>query len=461
MTAVVHSHTLSNVMLPMPANVIKLARRFRTAGYELYVVGGAVRDALRGRPVSDYDFATSARPEEVRSLFRRVIPTGLKHGTVTIVEHGEHFEVTTYRSDGDYSDHRRPDTVQFTRSLDQDLARRDFTINAIAYDPVDREIVDPYDGRGDIAAQVVRSVGSAATRFDEDALRMLRAVRFACVFVYRMDEPVVSAIEASAATITAVSAERIRDELNKMMRAAQPSRGWEMLYTTGLLAYILPELERCHPDHSPVDVFGHLLATVDCAANDEVSRWAALLHDIAKPETYQSNAGTVHFPGHDERSAEYATEILVRLRFSNEMVKRISQLVRHHMIGYSATWSDAAVRRFIARVGRDAIDDQLRLARADRCAYGARTAPALDELEDRLTAILRSNAPLTMSDLAIDGRDVMTELQLKPGPVVGIVLRELYETVLDNPEQNERGTLLAIAKEFVRQRLSYDSDNES
>ena len=448
-------------MLTMPANVIKLARRFRSAGYQLYVVGGAIRDTLRGKPVSDYDFATSARPEEVRSLFKRVIPTGLKHGTVTIVEHGDHFEVTTYRSDGDYSDHRRPDAVRFTRSLDQDLARRDFTINAIAYDPIDDTIVDPYDGRRAIAARLIRSVGRAATRFDEDALRMLRAVRFACGFDYRLDAPIVSAIERLAVTIEAVSAERVRDELSKMMCSARPSRGWQVLHDTGLLPRILPELECCHATYAPVDVFGHLLAAVDCAAQDEVSRWAALLHDIAKPETYANRAGTIHFPGHDERSAELATEILTRLRFGTDTVKRVAHLVRHHMIGYHTTWSDAAVRRLIARVGRDAIIDQLKLARADRCAYGARTAPLLDELEDRVTAVLRSRTPLATSDLVIDGHDVMTSLGLHPGPVVGIVLRELYETVLDNPEQNERDTLLAIAERFHRSRLTYPSDKES
>ena len=445
----------------MPANVIALARRFRSAGYQLYVVGGAIRDTLRGAPVSDYDFATSARPEEVRGLFRRVIPTGLQHGTVTIVEHGDRFEVTTYRSDGDYSDHRRPDTVRFTRSLDQDLARRDFTINAIAYDPLDRTIVDPYDGRRDIAARLIRSVGQAATRFDEDALRMLRAVRFACVLDYRLDAAVVAAIERLAATIEAVSAERVRDELRKLIGSARPAHGWRILHDTGLLAHIVPELERCHATHAPVDVFGHLLAAVDCAPNDAVGRWAALLHDIAKPETYANRDGTIHFPGHDERSAERATEILTRLRFSNDTVQRVAHLVRHHMIGYQTTWSDSAVRRLIARVGRDAIIDQLRLARADRCAYGARTAPLLDELEDRVTAVLRSRAPLERSDLAIDGRDVMRHLGLGPGPVVGIVLRELYETVLDNPEQNERDTLLSIAERFQRSRLTYRSDKES
>ena len=445
----------------MPANVIALARRFRSAGYQLYVVGGAIRDTLRGAPVSDYDFATSARPEEVRGLFRRVIPTGLQHGTVTIVEHGDRFEVTTYRSDGDYSDHRRPDTVRFTRSLDQDLARRDFTINAIAYDPLDRTIVDPYDGRRDIAARSIRSVGQAATRFDEDALRMLRAVRFACVLDYRLDAAVVDAIARLAATIEAVSAERVRDELGKLMGSARPAHGWRILHDTGLLAHIVPELERCHATHAPVDVFGHLLAAVDCAPHDEVGRWAALLHDIAKPETYANRDGTIHFPGHDERSAERATEILTRLRFSNGTVQRVAHLVRHHMIGYQTTWSDSAVRRLIARVGRDAIIDQLRLARADRCAYGARTAPLLDELEDRVTAVLRSRAPLERSDLAIDGRDVMRHLGLRPGPVVGIVLRELYETVLDNPEQNERDTLLSIAERFQRSRLTYRSDKES
>ena len=448
-------------MLTMPANVTELARRFRSAGYQLYVVGGAIRDALRGAPVSDYDFATSARPEEVRALFRRVIPTGLQHGTVTIVERGERFEVTTYRSDGDYGDHRRPDTVRFTRSLDRDLARRDFTINAIAYDPLDHTIVDPYDGRRDIAARLIRSVGQAATRFDEDALRMLRAVRFACVLDYRLDAAVVRAIERLAATIEAISAERVRDELGKLMGSARPAHGWRILHDTGLLAHIVPELERCHATYAPVDVFGHLLAAVDCAANDEVSRWAALLHDIAKPETYVNRDGTVHFPGHDERSATRATEILTRLRFRNDTVKRVTHLVRHHMIGYLTTWSDSAVRRLIARVGRDAIIDQLKLARADRCAYGARTAPLLDELEDRVTESLRSRVPLERSDLAIDGRDVMRHLGLRPGPVVGIVLRELYETVLDNPEQNERDTLLSIAARFHRSRVTYRSDKES
>nr|MDA3947780.1 CCA tRNA nucleotidyltransferase [Spirochaeta sp.] len=268
----------------VPAPVRRMAQQFHDAGHEIYVVGGAVRDALLGLPVADYDFATSATPEEVQRLFRRTIPTGIQHGTVTVLFEKHQFEVTTFRIDGQYSDHRRPEAVSFTRSLQEDLQRRDFTVNAIALDPATGEIVDPLNGRADLKEKTIRTVGDPRARFEEDALRMLRAVRFSVTLDFEIEAETIRGIRTLAPTLAHVAPERIRQELEKMMSAPRPSRGWRALDAYGLLGVIAPELtedrNRVHDTPEMPDVFSHLLQSCDCApADDPILRWAALLHD--------------------------------------------------------------------------------------------------------------------------------------------------------------------------------------
>lgn len=445
-------------MLNLPREVAAFAHIFRDAGYELYLVGGAVRDSIMGIKGADYDFASSATPEETSALFTRVIPTGIRHGTVTVPFQGRLFEVTTYRIDGDYGDSRHPDAVSYTRSLTEDLARRDFTINAIAYDPISRRLIDPHGGRADITARVIKTVGSAEDRFGEDALRMLRAVRFAAQLEFALDEEAYEAIGSRAPTILRIAVERISAELRKMMSALRPSLGWTIMHDTTLLTHIIPELTE---DRSiPVKVFPHLLMSCDCAPpSHEVLRWAALLHDVAKPRCYAEDERGVSFIGHDALSAEIATEILTRLRFPGKTVEAIAHLVRHHMYGYTSEWSDAAIRRFISRVGSDSVYDLTALSRADACGKGGvpHDLPLVRELERRVEAILESAPPLEKRDLAVGGHDLMSELGIRPGPTIGHIIDELYDSVLGDPGLNTRERLLEIARRFVAERLDLDS----
>lgn len=447
-------------MISVPRPVRRLARQFRQAGHELYVVGGAVRDALLNRPVTDYDFATSATPEEVQTLFHRTIPTGIRHGTVTVLFHGAQFEVTTYRVDGGYSDHRHPDAVTFTRTLREDLARRDFTVNAIALDPETGTIHDPFDGRRDLSAGVIRTVGDPDARFGEDALRMLRAIRFATVLGFSVDHATEAAISRHHHTIGEIAAERILQELRKMMAADSPSRGWRLMRTTGLLSVVGAELLEgdMPPDGAEAvpGLFDHLVAACDCApAGSEVLRWAALLHDIGKPRCAGVDERGRHFHGHDAESSRMARVFLERLRAPRGLTDAVSHLVAHHMFGVSGESTDAAIRRFVARVGRDAARELVRLRRADICGKTGRlpSDPALGRLEDRVAALESEDAALTVRDLAVGGRELMNELNIPPGPTVGIILRELLETVLDDPALNTRENLLEIARRFAAERL--------
>lgn len=448
-------------MLTFPRDVRRFARRYFDAGYELYVVGGAVRDALRNAGVTDYDFATSAPPDVTQRLFRRTIPTGIRHGTVTVLFEGNRFEVTTYRLDGAYHDHRRPETVQFSRNLHEDLRRRDFTINAIAADPRTGEIVDPFDGRSDIRRSVIRTVGPANERFSEDALRMLRAVRFSTVLNYTVDAETIDGIVKNAASIRHVAAERIRVELEKIMTTPRPSAGWRLMETVDLLRHIVPELredqnEELRREGLP-EIFPHLVASCDCAPeDDQILRWAALLHDAGKPRAFGFDEKGIHFHGHDEISGEIASDVLRRLRFPTDVIDEVCHLVRNHMFGYTSDWSDAAVRRFISRIGVESVSRLVALRRIDGCGKGARRydSPDLKELESRVAAVIRHKPPLRVTDLAIGGRDIMDELSLSPGPTIGIILDELLRTAIDDPSLNSKERLLEIARRYWEERLS-------
>ena len=434
------------------------------AGLQAYVVGGAVRDHLLGRPVQDYDMATDAQPEEVLRLFRRVIPTGIAHGTVTVrvrdgnVDHG--IEVTTFRIDGTYRDARRPESVTFASSSEQDLARRDFTINAMALDPRSDTIVDPYNGRADLPKRIIRTVGEARERFGEDALRVIRAARFAAQLQFAVDDSTRAAMKTHAHTVNRIAIERVTAEFDKMMKAERPSVGWRLLAETGVLAVVLPELLEdrapeytAHTDAPPV--FEHLLTTCDCAPLGALNlRYAALLHDIGKPRCFHPDQRGVSFVGHDEESARMAEAILTRLRASNERVAAVVHLVRHHMFGYTSDWSDAAVRRFLHRVGLPEARDLIRLRRADACGKVGRPIPNadLDELEERIAAIESKRNALQRGDLAVNGKSVMQATDLPAGPLVGVVLEELLQAVLEDPTLNQTERLLEMARRIVEQR---------
>jgi len=447
----------------VPRVVQDFATVFRAAGFQCHLVGGAVRDILLGRPHTDFDIATDALPAQVIPLFRRVIPTGIKHGTVTVHFKGTTFEVTTFRTEEAYGDGRRPDAVTFTPSIIDDLARRDFTINAIAYDLLADRVADPHEGRRDLRRGVIKAIGDPSERFREDGLRPLRACRFAAQLGFTVEEATRQAIPGSLDILAMVSAERVRDEILKILEAPLPSVGFALMKDSGILRVVLPELLEgegvaqgtlhCH------DVFWHSLYACDAAPHESLPlRLAALLHDVGKPRTRGTGPdGRPTFYGHEKVSADMTQAILERLKLPNATIKEVSHLVAHHMFNYQDEWSDAAVRRLIARVGEGSINDIMALRRADQigmCRENAQYFPqGLSDFAQRVTEVMESGRAFTLSKLAINGNDIMQDLGIAPGPQVGIILNELLQSVLEDPAMNERGKLLEIARKLVKERL--------
>jgi tRNA nucleotidyltransferase (CCA-adding enzyme) len=441
----------------VPEDVLSICRRLREKGRRGWIVGGCVRDLLRGKDAKDWDVATDARPEEVMGMFRKVIPTGIQHGTVSVLIKGTHYEVTTLRGEGAYTDGRRPDRVEFVDDITADLARRDFTFNAMAIDPVDGHLIDPFKGRGDLDARVVRAVGDPLERFAEDGLRVLRGARFAATLECTIDPATESAMahERALSTFRRVSAERVRDEWIKSMKARRPSVAFEVMRRTSILGITCPELMEsvgCEQNKwHAFDVWGHAMACLDACSPDPVLRVAALLHDVAKPRTraFSEKTEDYTFYDHERIGAEMAEPILARLRFSNEERAKITALVRHHLICYSDTWTDAAVRRWLRRVSPELAPDLYQIGVADALGKGrdaSEDIAALARLRERVEAMIASGAALSAKDLAVNGGDLMKELDLKPSRVIGQLLERLVELVTDDPSANERARLLDAAR---------------
>ncbi len=443
----------------VPPDVRDLCARLREKGKKAYVVGGCVRDMIRGATAADWDVTTDAQPEELMTIFPKAIPTGIAHGTVTVVKNKQHYEVTTFRGESAYSDGRHPDSVTFVNDIEHDLARRDFTVNAIALDPIDGHVIDPYGGQRDLAAKVIRAVGVAKERFDEDGLRVLRAARFVAQLEFSLDPDTARAIPASIDTFKRVSMERVRDEWTKTMKAKSPSRAFEVMREGRILEVVCPELllgvgMEQNKYHS-FDVWGHAMACVDACSGDPILRIAALFHDVGKPATraFSDKTNDYTFYEHERVGAEIVFPICTRLRFSNEERARIQDLVRYHLFHYSDEWTDAAVRRWVKRVGKDRIEDLYLLNEADVRAKGkdALSAPdlaALSALKVHVEKVLVAGAALSTRDLCINGRDLISELHIKPGPALGELLEALLEVVLSDPTQNERASLLALAADL-------------
>ncbi|TMG48578.1 MAG: HD domain-containing protein [Chloroflexi bacterium] len=452
--------TVPNILVP--ADVERVVARLVAAGHEAYVVGGCVRDALRGVDPHDWDVATSATPEAIQKVFRHALYLN-RFGTVVVREGRHEIEVTTYRIEADYADHRHPTEVAFTDSLREDLARRDFTMNAMAWRPGvagrPGELVDPFGGQRDLDAKIVRAVGEPRERFQEDALRMLRAVRFATRLGFVIDPRTAEAIRECASLAKSLSGERIQQEITKMLDAEKPSVAFWMLSDLGLLAVICPELEiaKDTPQDKAVaqNVFDHSLATMDASPLDErdpkqryVLRLAGLFHDIGKPATFADG----HFHQHEFVGEAKAREILRRWRFDKETVTQVTHLIRNHMFWYQTEWTGSAVRRFVRKVGLENIPALFALRKADNIGSGARSPRmyALESLWERVQEEIRAASAFSLKDLAIDGDDVMNELGIASSPEVGRILNELFERVTEDPQLNTREKLLELARQIGR-----------
>ncbi|MGE5560887.1 MAG: CCA tRNA nucleotidyltransferase [Chloroflexota bacterium] len=441
----------------VPADVRSVLARFRQAGFDAFVVGGCVRDLLLGKTPKDWDVTTDATPDEIMRTFPRTVPTGVKHGTVTILTPGRAVEATTYRVETGYSDHRRPDEVKFVRDLREDLARRDFTINAMALSGTGH-LVDYFGGLRDLEQGVIRAVGDPAERFEEDALRMLRAIRFAAQLGFAIAPETLAAIAPRAQTLRHVSAERIRDEFAKAITSPHPADAVELLRETGLLAEFLPELLEGYGmeqnRHHRFTVWEHNLIAMGTVPPQLHLRLAALLHDVGKPRSLSvDRKGDRHFFNHEIIGADMAYKLLKRLRFDNATVLRVVHLIRHHMtLHLNRDMKDAAIRRLINRVGLENMDDLIRLREADRAASGKKPGPVSAgtlELLRRIDRILKEDAAFSLKDMAVDGNDIMAATGIKPGPLVGKVLARLFEEVLDDPALNDRDRLLERARQLV------------
>jgi tRNA nucleotidyltransferase (CCA-adding enzyme) len=440
----------------IPEAVTDLLDILWSADHAAYVVGGSLRDLVIGRRPNDWDLATDALPERVIELFPGAVYEN-RFGTVAVRRDGEVFEITTFRTDHDYADFRRPHRVEFGDSIELDLARRDFTVNAMAWGrgpSGPTSLLDPFDGRADALAGRLRTVGDPVARFEEDALRMVRAARLVAVLGFDIAPATMAAIADRAALVVHLSGERIEGELGKLLSAPVPSVGLRILHDTGLLAAIAPELaaQRGIPQNKipGEDLWDHTLRSVDAAVGSgPIVRLAALLHDIGKPATFADG----HFVGHDLVGAELAGAFLDRLHVAHVTRDRVVELVRNHMFSYEPNWSAAAVRRFIGRmaaIGPGFLEQLLELREADNVGSGLpREAGRLPELRARVAAELASDVVLDLRGLAVDGDDLMAAIGISPGRQVGDLLDALLERVIVDPSLNDRDILVALAREMV------------
>jgi tRNA nucleotidyltransferase (CCA-adding enzyme) len=437
----------------IPDVVHGLLRTLWEGGHAAYVVGGSLRDTLLGRKAKDWDLATAALPERTVELFPGAVYEN-KFGTVAVrtadPDVGE-VEITTFRTDHDYADYRRPHRVEFGQSIELDLARRDFTVNAMAWGAEPGEpprLVDPHGGQADLAARTLRTVGDPAKRFDEDALRMVRAVRLAATLDFTVDPATLDAIRAKSQLVRHLSGERIAIEMTALLAADRPSIGLRLMADTGLLPAISPDLaaQQGVPQNKVPgeDLWDHTLRAVDGAVKEPARiRMAALLHDLGKPLTMADG----RFLGHESVGAELADALLEQWRWPVAERQRIGRLVRQHMFGYQPTWSDAAIRRFIAKIGPEHLEDLFRLREADHIGSGREPdAGGLDELRVRVAAQLDAGVALDLRGLAVDGSDLMTELGIPPGPGLGKLLDWLLERVIADPTVNTREGLVDLAR---------------
>ena len=433
--------------IKIPDNAKKILDTIHEAGFEAYIVGGCVRDALLGREPGDWDITTNAMPEDVKKLFRRTIDTGIQHGTVTIMFGKEGYEVTTYRIDGKYEDSRHPSEVTFTRDLTEDMKRRDFTINAMAYNE-EEGLIDRFGGEKDLEERVIRCVGSPKERLSEDALRIMRAVRFAAQLDYKIEEGTVEAIKELAPNLEKISAERIQTELVKLLVSDHPEKirmAWEM----GITAVVLPELDRCMETpqnnvHHAYNVGDHIIESLKHSPADKVTRLTMLLHDMAKPDTMTvDEKGVSHFYNHAEAGVALAGRVFRRLKFDRDTMDRVCNLIKYHDYRFPVT--AANVRKMINLVGGEDFSRWIDVRYADTMAQSEyqreEKLSQIEEIRKVYAQILEKQECTTLKDLAVKGKDLI-DAGISPGPHMGSILAAMLEDVLDEPSHNNREYLL-------------------
>ncbi len=447
-----------NLKIELPEKVSRILEQIQAAGFEAYAVGGCVRDSILGRTPDDWDITTSAKPEQIKQIFRRTVDTGIQHGTVTVLLDKEGFEVTTYRVDGEYEDSRHPKEVLFTASLEEDLKRRDFTINAMAYNETDG-LVDIFGGIRDLQKGIIRCVGNPIERFTEDALRMMRAIRFSAQLGYEIEDNTKQAIKELAPTLSRISAERIQVELVKLMVSPHPDY-LRIAYDTGVTSVVLPEWDKAmetpqnHPHHC-YSVGEHILHSLDKVPADKVLRLAMLLHDIAKPETLEvDDTGVTHFHGHAVVGEEMARTILRRLRMDNDTISKVCRLVRFHDYGNGVEPDGRIVRRAVNKVGEDLFPSLLLVRKADILAQSnykrEEKLNTLAAWENCFKAIQEAGQCVSLKTLAVNGRDLI-EAGLAPGKELGNILESLLKEVLEEPEKNNKAYLLEKALKTAKE----------
>ncbi|MBI2012003.1 CCA tRNA nucleotidyltransferase [Candidatus Daviesbacteria bacterium] len=478
--------------LAIPKDILEIINKFKKANFQIYIVGGAVRDLLMKKEVKDFDFTTDAKPEEILKIF----PDGFydnKFGTVGIpasvseqvsgdADHSEDlkvYEITTMRKEGNYKDHRHPVEVSWTNKIEEDLGRRDFTINAMAFlpsiilsaseeslDPSSlkgpapqddkKGIIDPFNGQKDLKEKLIRAVGDSSKRFQEDALRLMRAIRIATELEFEIEKTTFSSIKENAKLIKEIARERIRDELFKILESGSPYFGIKLLKETGILKLILPEVEKCFgiiqegPKHDRIyDIGDHSLRTMrETPSLDPIVKFAALLHDIGKAKTFKKDSvGNVTFYNHDIVGADLALNIAKRFNLSKKQTDKLYSLIRWHMFSTDERQTDSAIRRFIKNVGLENLDDMFALRIGDRLG-GDTSKPVswrMEKFKERIKQVLKK--PFSINDLKVNGNDVMRILNIKPGPKVGEVLEKLFKEVSDDSSKNTKEYLFSKIKE--------------
>ena len=446
--------------MKIPEEIKKVTDRLESKGFEAFLVGGCVRDGLLGKTPKDWDVATNATPEKVDKLFKKSYSDN-KFGTVTVLTEAEEkslreVEVTPYRTEENYKDGRHPEKVEWADSIEDDLSRRDFTINALAYRPTKEELVDLFEGKEDLEKGIIRAVGNPTERFTEDSLRMMRAARFATDLEFKIEKETKKAIKKNAELLKRISNERIRDEFLKIVMSDNAALGVELLRRLGLLDYIIPELVEGYGvdqnKHHVYDCYEHSILSLQYAADQEYNmhvRMAALLHDIAKPTVKEGDGEEATFYNHEVVGERQAEKILKRLKFSNKDRKKIVKLVRYHLFYYNVgEVSESSVRRLVRNVGKENIDDLIKVRKADRIGSGVPKAEPykLRHLQYVIEKVSRD--PISTGMLEIGGDEIMDVLDLSPGPKVGNILTILLSKVLSDPEKNKKEELIKEVKKL-------------